>query len=197
MSSERPVVLLTGSNGLIGSALARRFKDEFTVIGLDLGEQKPASPVAAFFGVDLTSDASVEDAVARVRERSGSQLASVIHLAAYYDFSGEPSPLYEQVTIQGTGRLLRALRPFTVEQFLFSSTLLVHAPCEPSQQIDISRTRSVLDWQPSRSLRATLSKMIAALKVDPERWYRGNKLDPPSDLDQIAAQAGSARRDGA
>jgi len=31
------------------------------------------------------------------------------HLAAYYDFSGEPSPLYEEITVRGTERVLRAL----------------------------------------------------------------------------------------
>jgi nucleoside-diphosphate-sugar epimerase len=60
----------------------------------------------------------------------------VIHLAAYYDFSGEPSPLYEQVTVRGTERLLRLLKEFELEQFVFSSTMLVHAPCAPGQHIN-------------------------------------------------------------
>ena len=34
----------------------------------------------------------------------------MIHLAAYYDFSGEPSPLYDEITVRGTGRLLHELR---------------------------------------------------------------------------------------
>ena len=42
-----------------------------------------------------------------VRERFGTRIASVIHLAAYYDFSGEPSEKYETITVQGTERLLR------------------------------------------------------------------------------------------
>ncbi|MGH2354945.1 MAG: NAD-dependent epimerase/dehydratase family protein, partial [Chloroflexota bacterium] len=61
---------------------------------------------------------------------------SVIHLAAYYDFSGEASPLYDEITVRGTERLLRALQDFEVGQFVFSSTMLVHAPCEPGQRID-------------------------------------------------------------
>jgi len=60
----------------------------------------------------------------------------VVHLAAYYDFAGEPSPLYDEVTVRGTERLLRGLREFEVEQFIFSSTMLVHAPCEPGRRID-------------------------------------------------------------
>ncbi|MGQ0811913.1 MAG: NAD-dependent epimerase/dehydratase family protein, partial [Nitrospiraceae bacterium] len=70
-----------------------------------------------------------------MRERHGSRLASEIHLSAFFDFSGEPNPLYEEVTVSGTRRLLRGLQMFQVEQFVFSSTMLVHAPCEPGESI--------------------------------------------------------------
>jgi len=56
--------------------------------------------------------------------------------AAYYDFSGEPSDKYEQITVRGTERLLNGLADFRVEQFVFSSTMLVHAPCQPGQRIN-------------------------------------------------------------
>ncbi len=86
--------------------------------------------------VDVTSDDSVQGGLARVRQGYGERIASVIHLAAYYDFSGEPSEKYEEITVRGTERLLRELKDFQVEQFVFSSTMLVHAPCEPGQRID-------------------------------------------------------------
>ena len=60
--------------------------------------------------VDLTLDDRIRRALARVRYAYGSRLASVIHLAAYYDVSGEPSPLYDEITVRGTERLLRSLR---------------------------------------------------------------------------------------
>jgi nucleoside-diphosphate-sugar epimerase len=66
----------------------------------------------------------------------------VIHLAAYYDFSGEPSPLYRTLTVEGTRRLLRALQQFKVEQFVFSSTLLVMKPVE---QDEVNTERSVTE----------------------------------------------------
>ena len=135
MPQDKPVVVITGSNGLIGSAIATRFKDEFTLVGLDLGEQRQTSRVDAFLPCDLTRDDSVDAAVTHIQQRFGDRIASVIHLAAYYDFSGEPSDLYERVTVQGTGRLVRALRRLIVEQFLFSSTLLVHAPSQPGEKI--------------------------------------------------------------
>jgi nucleoside-diphosphate-sugar epimerase len=84
----------------------------------------------------MTSRQSVHDALARVRARHGDKVASVVHLAAYYNFNGEPSPLYEQIDVQGTRRLLDELSALQVEQLLFSSTMLVYAPCQPGQRIN-------------------------------------------------------------
>jgi UDP-glucose 4-epimerase len=58
-----------------------------------------------------------------------------VHLAAYYDFSGQDSPLYQRVTVEGTDRLLNALSNFELEQFVFSSTMLVHQPVAPGEFI--------------------------------------------------------------
>jgi len=43
----------------------------------------------------------------------------------------------------------------------------------------ISKARNLLGWEPQRSLRLVLPRMIDGLKVDPERWYKINKLHPP------------------
>ncbi|MGH6886603.1 MAG: vitamin K epoxide reductase family protein, partial [Geminicoccales bacterium] len=43
--------------------------------------------------------------------------------------------------------------------------------------LDISRARTLLGWEPKRSLRETLPKMVEALKADPPGWYRANKLN--------------------
>src|SRR6185437_9748256 len=71
-------------------------------------------------------------------ERYGRHLCSFIHLAAYYSFTGEPSDLYRKLTVEGTERCLRELQRFDVEQFIFSSTMLVHEPSSPGQKINES-----------------------------------------------------------
>jgi nucleoside-diphosphate-sugar epimerase len=86
---------------------------------------------------DLGSEESVRTAVGEVRERFGARIASVIHLAAYYDVSGKPNPLYQKITVDGTRRLIDALQDFDVEQFVYASTMLVHRPTErPDERID-------------------------------------------------------------
>ncbi|MBY0507763.1 MAG: NAD(P)-dependent oxidoreductase [Bryobacteraceae bacterium] len=127
---------MTGASGMIGSAAIREISKRYTAIGFDRDGNPHPPPMAECVCVDFTSSESLRAGFERVRYAYGDRLASVIHLAAYYDFSGEPSPKYEEITVRGTERLLKELRTFQVEQFLFSSTMLVHAPGEPGLAIN-------------------------------------------------------------
>ena len=135
--NEAGVVLVTGASGFIGSAVVERLGKKYKIIGLDrAGPPDPPSPAVAI-DFDLGSDDAVRKALEEVRDRFGSRIASVIHLAAYYDVSGEPNPLYEKITVEGTRRLIDALQSFEVEQFVCASTMLVHrATDSPEERID-------------------------------------------------------------
>jgi nucleoside-diphosphate-sugar epimerase len=91
---------------------------------------------AGFIRCDLTDDEGVREALGRVRDQHGSCLASVVHLAAYYDFSGAPNPLYRELTVEGTRRLTGGLKDFDVEQFIFSSSLLVMESAEEGRLLN-------------------------------------------------------------
>lgn len=134
---ERPVVLITGSSGFLGQAIAQGLIERYRIIGLDVTKPKQSLPDFETIEIDLTSDASVKEAFAQIRKRSGGHIASVIHLAAYYDTTGEDNPKYDAVTVQGTRRLLGALKALDTQQFVFSSTLLVHAP-SPAKDVRIN-----------------------------------------------------------
>ncbi|WP_375600396.1 NAD-dependent epimerase/dehydratase family protein [Devosia sp. Naph2] len=131
------IVLLTGATGFIGGTLVDRLSQHYTVVALDRpGPPDPPDPAQAV-DFDLTSDEQVNAALEEVRSRFGNRIASVVHLAAYYDISGEPNPLYEKVTVEGTRRLIEGLQSFEVEQFVFASTMLVHkAKQRPGLLID-------------------------------------------------------------
>ncbi len=139
MAEDDRIIIVTGSNGRIGDAVMRRFAGRFSaVVGFDRKAVSPPPVDCVYVPVEITSDESVRDGLAMIGEHHGRRVASVVHLAAYYDFLGRPSPLYQDITVQGTGRLLRGLRDggFDVEQFVFSSTMLVHRPAEPGQRIN-------------------------------------------------------------
>lgn len=139
MKAEQGIIIVTGSNGRIGNAVMRRFAGRFEdVVGFDRKAPSPPPPGCTAVPVDITSDESVREGLRVIGEHHSAHVASVIHLAAYYDFFGAPSPKYEEITVRGTGRLLRELHElgFRVEQFVFSSTMLVHRPAEPGQFIN-------------------------------------------------------------
>ncbi len=139
MNSQRPGVIVTGSSGLLGQPACRSLAEAgYEVFALDqvsLPESLKGNPHVRDLECDLTDDQNLRRALAEVRSGCEGKLASIIHLAAYYDFSGEDSELYQKVTIEGTDRLLNALSDFDLEQFVFSSTMLVHKPCEVGQHI--------------------------------------------------------------
>lgn len=139
MPTQRPAVIVTGSSGLLGQPICRRLADSgYQVFGFDrVGLPEPPKQHDHVRDVqcDLADSASVQAAVRKVRELAGDKLASVVHMAAYYDFSGEESELYQKVTVNGTDRLLNTLQDFELEQFIFTSTMLVHAPCEIGDHI--------------------------------------------------------------
>ena len=136
MAAQHGTVIVTGSSGFIGAALINKLSSGFSLVGFDRMASSAPPPAAECVCIDLTSEDAVKAAFERVRIAYGDRIASVVHLAAYYDLSGEPSPLYEQITVRSTERLLEHLQGFEVEQFIFSSTMLVHAPTQPGQTIN-------------------------------------------------------------
>jgi len=134
--SNKPVVLITGARGNIGRSLAEVLRADYRVVGLD--RTSDAASPHLVFACDFASEDSIRLALREVRDKVGSHLASVIHLVAYYDFTNEEHPLYQSVNVEGSAALLRALQSFQVEQFIYASTMLVHAPCRPGERIDES-----------------------------------------------------------
>src|SRR3989338_6288411 len=102
-TDHRPIVLITGAGGNLGAALAAALAEDYRVVGIDRASRRGAFPTIA---ADLTSDADLARALKAFRRRFGGQIASVLHLAAYFDFTGEDNPLYETLNVQGTRRLL-------------------------------------------------------------------------------------------
>lgn len=133
MVHDKPLVLITGAAGNIGRSLAAALGDQYRIIGLDLRAGGTDFPIIE---ADFTKADKMQAAMDQVRQQGGSRIASVIHLAAYFDFSGEEKPAYKAVNVEGTRNLLRGLQSFEVEQFVYSGTMLVHAPVKPGQTLD-------------------------------------------------------------
>lgn len=86
--NSKPLVLITGAAGDIGTTLTQALKSSYRVIGLDI---EPAPEADDSFEFDLTSADSVQLALRKIVDQYG-----------------------------------RGLREFTVDRFIYSSTMLVH-----------------------------------------------------------------------
>jgi len=128
-SSDRPVVLVTGAAGSLGQALTKTLGRDYRVVGLDRDDGD------GIVGCDLSDAASTRAGLGRIVDMAGDDFAAVIHLAAYFDFTGEESPLYDSVNVEGTRNLLRALSDCRVERLIYSGTMLVHRPGAPGLPI--------------------------------------------------------------
>lgn len=126
--AEKQVVVITGSSGRIGTRLIEKLGPQYQPIGLDFIGVTSHVPSMEFVYVDLSSDESVEWAFKRIRQAYGNRIASIVHLAAYYSFEGTHLENYERITVKGTERLLKQAQAFQVDQFIFTSTMLVHDP---------------------------------------------------------------------
>jgi nucleoside-diphosphate-sugar epimerase len=133
----KKLIIVTGSSGKIGKKVVERLKNHYEVIGLDLFKALTKIPSDHFIPTDLSSEESVYSTFQIIKDHyPNRKIASVVHLAAFYSFNTKESPLYQKITVEGTRKLLKYLQPFEVEQFIFSSTMLVHKPCLPHQKIN-------------------------------------------------------------
>lgn len=167
---DKPLVVITGSSGLIGGRLAEALSGDHRIVGLDNDPPEVGSTDLDWIECDMTDDQSVASALQRVHNEFGDCVASLIHLAAYYDFSGEPSPLYREVTVEGTRRLLREAKrlmtrgshPLRVQQLIFSSSLLLMKPSEDGQPLTASSSVEA-EWDYPQS------KLAAEKVIEQER----------------------------
>ena len=137
MNEMKKVIIITGCSGRIGRSIINRFKNSsYYLVGLDLVPLSEPPSNFTYIQMDISSQESLLKAMKQIKEQFGNRIASVLDLAAYYSFKGGEWPKYETITIQGTKHLLEALQQFEPEQFVFSSTMLVHAPQDPPAKIN-------------------------------------------------------------
>lgn len=134
-NKKKEIVLITGCSGRIGFRTAERLLPDYQILGVDVFLVGHL-PGVELIGIDLASPRNLREHLDLIRKRFGNKIHSVIHLAAYYSFTKGHWAEYERITIQGTKHLLEQLKEnFSVGQFIFSSSMLVHAPCPLGKKI--------------------------------------------------------------
>lgn len=198
--AKKEIIIISGSSGLIGTALIHQLASQYRIAGLD-NTGYPFPPAEAeCVCLDITSDESMKFVFERIRYEYGNRIASVVHLAAYYDFLGRPSDMYDKITVQGTKRLLKFLQDFEVEQFIFSSSMLIYKPSSPGIKIN---EKSPLEpkWDYPKS-KVTTEKVlhehrgkipVAILRMAGVYSEEGNSIPITNQIQRIYEKQFSAR----
>lgn len=194
MNQQKPVVIVTGSSGLIGAPVVRRLARSARVVGFDREgnphpprHRAPAAWPAGLRGGTVRLLQHNPHARVRATQLAGSGADAADWRAGGPQLRRAPGAVraphsreeWESRTIPEpfakAGAWLQDKAPVGREPFIKPwMVALADDDCE----LDISRARTTIRREPRHSHRETLPKMIARLREDPVGWYGANKLEP-------------------
>src|SRR3990172_762527 len=130
--SPPPRIMVTGAAGFLGRRLVSALLGRGRVVAVDLLPRVqayvPEHQNLEWFQMDLADAEGVAEMFRQVQE--GGPLDAIVHLAAYYDFTGEPSPEYQRANVDALGVLLDACRPLNLRRFVHASSI---GACRPTR----------------------------------------------------------------
>ncbi len=152
----KPIVVITGASGFIGSAVCVDLVRDFIVIAIDRREPteqlRRAATQAIWHIIDIADNQAISKVFAQTRNDFG-QIDFVIHLAAYYDFDTDWVPEYQRTNVDGTAKVIRASINEGVKRLVFASSIAaMEPPAIGSYLTEESPTSEFLPYARSKSL---------------------------------------------
>lgn len=210
MNSEKPMILVTGGAGYIGSHAVLALKQAgYQVLILDnlvYGHQDIVEQVLQVpLVVGSTCDRPLLD-----RLFSSHNIAAVMHFAAYA-YVGEsvtkPAKYYHN-NVVGTLTLLEAMVAANVKKFVFSSTCATYgipekipitedhpqSPINPYGATKLMVERMLQDFEPAYSLKSVSFRYFNAAGADPNGQL-GEDHNPETHLIPLVLQTALGKRD--
>ena len=130
-------IAITGASGFLGRLLVHLLRRRHTVVALDrrplIEAEMAGHPNVEWYQVDLTDGGLLEGTAECIRAGGGVDV--IIHLAAYYDFTGEEHPEYRRTNVDAMRLLLDASRRLEPEHFIFASSVAACPYSSPDQPI--------------------------------------------------------------
>ena len=118
-------IVVTGASGFVGRLLVTLLRRHHHVVAVDrraLSASEMADhPNVEWHQVDLCDREAVEGTMACIAAGGGAQV--LLHLAAYYDYSGEEHPEYQRTNVDALRILLDAAHRLSLEHFVFVSSV--------------------------------------------------------------------------
>jgi nucleoside-diphosphate-sugar epimerase len=120
-----PRVIVTGASGFVGRHLLEQLKGDHRIVGIARRSQRragvPEDPNITWLEADIGERPQVEAAFRTIAETGGADY--VVHLAAYYDFTGLDHPEYTRTNVHGLRNVLDLCAGMPLRRFIFASSL--------------------------------------------------------------------------
>jgi len=118
-------LVLTGASGFVGRHLLDELKGDYRIFALARRSQHDCGaaihPNIAWMRVDIADQEGLARTFREISTAGGARV--LVHLAAYYDFTGDEHPEYRRTNVEGTRNLIEAARQSRIGSFVFGSSV--------------------------------------------------------------------------
>lgn len=118
-------MIITGATGFLGARLVKHFQDRYRIYAIGqrplAGMRAPEGPNIFYYQIDIGYQDPLREVFTHIRNSGGAEI--VLHLAGYYDFSGDENPLYDHSNVTGTKNVLELSVPLNLKRFFFTSSV--------------------------------------------------------------------------
>ena len=152
----KPIVVITGASGFLGSAVCIDLAKDFMVIAIDRREPseqlRKAAPQTIWHILDIADNQAISEVLALTRKDFG-QIDFLIHFAAYYDFGNDWVEEYQRTNVNGTANVLDASKNEGVKRLIFASSIAaLEPPASGSFLTEESPTSEFTPYARSKSI---------------------------------------------
>ncbi|MEW6366257.1 MAG: NAD(P)-dependent oxidoreductase [Acidobacteriota bacterium] len=120
-----PRIMITGASGFLGRHLLDALKEKYRIVGMARRSQRESgAPVhhnISWSQVDIGDAESLATVFKKTLEDGPIEV--LIHLAAFYDFTGDPHPEYYRTNVDGLRNVLELAKDMHLKRFIFASSV--------------------------------------------------------------------------
>jgi len=131
-------VVLTGASGFLGRHVLAALKDKYRIFALARRSQHtvraPVHRNISWHQVDIAEREELRTVFDEIQAGGGA--AFIVHLAAYYDFTGDDHPEYRRTNVVGLRNVLEESRRLGLRRFIFASSVAACRFPAPGQVVN-------------------------------------------------------------
>ncbi len=154
----KPGMIITGGTGFLGARLVNHCCHDRTIFVIarhaeqaHLRNGMNHGPNIHYFNTDIGDFETLREVFHRIQELGGADI--LLHLAGFYDFTGDEHPEYTHTNIIGTRNVLELAEPLRLKKLFFTSSIAA-CPFPPAGGAVTEETPPTAPPPYSRSKRA-------------------------------------------